>query len=671
MKKIYSTLLGLLVVIGFAQANPGDTTWVQANNVKLDYYNDFDTAVAFPDGSVTYRKVLMIFTLGKYACPAGSQYCSQWDYDVHNYVMTPTGDTIELSRLITPFANNGWSRFPSTWQQPYVFDVTDFVSILKNNATSRIHYSGYSGGFTANIKFAFIEGVPERNVTGISKLYDGGYDYGNAADNINNHFPALNQTAPAGTQSAVAKFIITGHGSDTINQCCEFDSHEYDLLINNNSIATKTLWRDNCGINDVYPQGGTWIYDRANWCPGASVMPIYHNLPGITAGSNYDIKLKFEDYTNYSSTKGWGNYKVSGAVIYYGGVNKTLDVSMEDIISPTSYPDHYRKNPSDNKPVIKIRNSGQNAINSVQFSYGVEGQPAQQYTWNGTLASLTDTTISLPEVAAITNLSQNNASGNYKFNVKVLAVNGQADADATNDSLHSNFIVAPLWPGRMIAYMRSGNITADGNLSNGTAANWQGSWEITDMNNNVIASRTNAKTNSTYNDTVTITTSGFYKITVRSTLCMGLHWWPYDSPNSGIAPGALIVKQLNGTNIPMKGYQYAGSSLKDFGEHDDFGCEYSQYFYAVPSPVGVNELDNSYSLTVYPNPASDVIHIDVHGINATADIQLVNVVGQVVYAARTKNQSVSIPAKNLANGIYSLIYSVGNSRKIEKVVIAK
>src|SRR6185503_10753464 len=98
-------------------ANPGDTTWVQAqNDVQLDWYNDFDTPVNFPAGTVSYRKIIMVFTLGKYQCPAGTQYCGDWDYTVQNFLMTPT-DTFELSRLITPYANASYPRTPWGWKQ--------------------------------------------------------------------------------------------------------------------------------------------------------------------------------------------------------------------------------------------------------------------------------------------------------------------------------------------------------------------------------------------------------------------------------------------------------------------------------------------------------------------------------------------------------------------------
>src|SRR6185437_3426192 len=142
MKKIILTIITALSVSLYAA--PGDTTWVQANIVHLNNYNNFDTAVAFPNGSTSYRKILMMFTLGEYNCPTGSQYCHQWDYTVTNYVMTKT-DTVELSRFITPYANTGVPRFPSTWKQRYIYDVSDFYTLLKDSAKIRINYSGYSG----------------------------------------------------------------------------------------------------------------------------------------------------------------------------------------------------------------------------------------------------------------------------------------------------------------------------------------------------------------------------------------------------------------------------------------------------------------------------------------------------------------------------------------------
>ena len=162
MKRLLA-LLPAILLAAFVSAAPGDTTKVQSfAGLQMDHYGAFDTTVEFPDGSVAYRKILMNFTLGKYQCPGNPppQYCGDWDYDVHMFIMTKTGDTLEIGRFITPYANASYARTPWTWKQRYVFDVTDFYNQLKDSATVRIFYSGYSWGFTADVRFDMIEGTP-------------------------------------------------------------------------------------------------------------------------------------------------------------------------------------------------------------------------------------------------------------------------------------------------------------------------------------------------------------------------------------------------------------------------------------------------------------------------------------------------------------------------------
>ena len=46
--------------------------------------------------------------------------------------------------------------------------------------------------------------------------------------------------------------------------------HGYDDGSVDNNPSNKNTWRvwTECAGNPVYPQGGTWVYDRAGWCPG-------------------------------------------------------------------------------------------------------------------------------------------------------------------------------------------------------------------------------------------------------------------------------------------------------------------------------------------------------------------------------------------------------------------
>lgn len=655
MKKIIYAVLALICISGSSQAAPGDTTIVQAqNNIQLDHYGAYDIGVRFPAASNTFRKVYMIFTLGTYACPAGSQYCHQWDYDVHNVLMTTTGDTLEMSRFITPYATSGVPRFPGTWSHRYVFDISDYYPLLKDTAAFRIFYSGYSWGFTADVKFAFVKGTPERNVIGISKLWSGSYTYGKASDPIDNHVTVVTRTAPAGTQSAELKLLITGHGGDPVTNCCEFASHNYDLKLNGTSVANKAVWRSDCGFNELYPQGGTWIYDRANWCPGSIVDVNIHKLTGVTGGSSYTSDLDFDAYTNTANSN-FGSYNLEGNAFYYAAYNKTVDASLESIIAPSDFEAHFRENPSDGKPIIKVRNTGGTAITSMQIVYNVKDSAASSYTWSGSLAPSAETQIQLPELNTLKKMSLASATGTYTFMARVASVNGIVDNDAKNDTLRSNFTVAPTWPNVFTIYMKT-NSAGVGGVS-------ESSWKITDASDNIVASRTGADVSKTYLDTVYLPQPGMYKLTVSDGSCDGLNWWVWNqNPQYGITSGSIAVRDYGtGVNIPMRGNTYTGTY------HDDFGCGFTQSFSAPGYPAGVKPVNgnSTASLVAYPNPAHNSIQVQLYGISqANGELSIVDMVGKTVLTQHTTAMSNYLNVQALAAGVYNIIYQDAAGKKI-------
>lgn len=663
MKKLVfltTLLIGWSITL---KAAPGDTTWVQANQVNLNYWNNFDQETAFPkDANKTYRKILMIFTLGQYNCSSGEQYCHQWDYTVRNIIMTRTGDTLEMARFMTPFATSGWSRFGSAWKQPYVFDVTNYAALLFDTATVRIKYEGYSGGFTANVKFAFIEGTPDRNVTGFSKLYDFTATYGSGSDPINPKFATKTITPPANTKTGTLQHIVTGHGSDD-NGCCEFDNHGYKVNVNNTQIAHQDIWRDNCASNDLYPQGGTWIYDRSNWCPGAVVYPYNHTLPTVVPGSPFDINIQFDNYVGSGSL---GNYNSSATLFFHSDFNKQLDASIENIIAPTTDPNFYRSNPAGSIPRILVHNSGKNAISSIEFKYGVKDSTVHTYTWNGNINALETIEISLPVLQELVNMSIANISGDFIFNVAINKVNNQTDEDATNNTFSSTFKVAVLWDADLILELKTGNLVVEnGSLYLG---NPNQKWTITDMDGNIIEKRDNTNAETQYSDTISLPAAGMYKLTLTSDNNMGLHWWPYDN-QSQIKPGAFVLKKRSGTKITMKNYAYTGTA------RDDWGSEYSIYFSVAGAGqyVGVNKLNNTAKLIVYPNPAQSVLNVELNkNTSDNATITLVNTLGQVVYSTTSDASLTQINTANIANGLYTLTVT-SNSEVVttQKVVINK
>ena len=731
-KQLSLIIICIFSLLYSAKANVGDTTWVQSFHGEFTQYGNFDTSVVFPDGSKTYRKIYMVFTLGEYNCPGNPQYCHQWDYTVSNILMTPGGDTVEMTRFITPYATSGTPGFSTSWQQHYIYDVTDYYPILKNSATMRVNYSGYSWGYNGDVKFAFIEGTPERNVLGHAKLWGDCYTYGNTASPIDSSVKAYTLTPPANTQSTEMKLIITGHGYDNTSGCCEFDNtgvgHSYTVVANNSTVAQKNM-NINCGWSELYPQGGTWLYARAgNWCPGGIISFGEYTLPGVTASTPYSVDLNFDD--TYNGGGSYGIYCIAASVFYYGGYNKTLDASLEDVIAPTNFEWYRRENPRVSVPVIKIRNTGGTVINSMLIRYGVKDSAQSQYIWTGSLASSADTVITLPAIASLTNLSLGAASGLHNFIATIVEVNGQADNDQSNDTLTSKFVVAPKWPAVLRIKLLTSSIGANGSFGTSPA---DASWQITDANNNVVASRTNANVSTTYYDTVTLNSSGFYSLSVTTSQCYGLQWWAL-AGQSGYTAGAFAVQNLLSGNavLALNGTSNSGQYL------DDFGCGFVQYFttagechantptitrvgdtltassgaafqwynngnaiagatsqtytsgtgngnYTVEVTsntgckatsatfpffnTGVNDLSAlAAQVTLFPNPAHDILNIGVSAELTGSSYALYDMAGRRLAGGTLENEMNEISVRDIASGIY--LVSIGNGiNSISKRVI--
>ena len=648
MKKQFYLLIAVILLSISAKALPGDTTWVQANNTWLTHYGKYDTGVVFPNGSKTYRKILLIFTLGDYPC---SGTCHQWDYTVQNYLMTKS-DTIELSRFITPYAGTS-TRFPTTWQNHYIFDVTDFYPLLKDTAAIRVNYEGYTFGFMADVKFAFIEGTPDRNVVGIQKIYDGSYYYGNISNPFNSHLPKVGLNVPLGTSSADLRFIVQGYGSDA-NGCCEFMSHYYDAYLNGTDIAHKDMWRTDCGMNEIYPQTGTWIYERANWCPGDIVKPIYHNLPGVITGGKDSVQLQFESYTIGS---GFGGYIVDASVFYHGDFNKTLDASLDDIIAPTSYEGYFRENPIVGTPIILVKNTGSTTITSMNIQYGIKDSAMLTYAFTGSLAPLQDTQLVLPDLETLRNIA--GTGGNYTFVAKITNVNGATDNDATNNTLSTSFTAAPVWPAQIaITMLTNGSTVADGTSET--------SWRIYDISNNIVKERINNTATTTYKDTVTLN-PGTYRLVVTDSGCDGINWWNY--ANYPVDPGVGTFKVTPATSVvpkPLNGY-FSG----------DFGCGFTQYF-SVAGPLGVNNvaaLNSTLSISAYPNPAQNDVTVNINGTQTVkGTLSIIDALGRVVLQQSCTANTLQLNTGNLVNGLYTILFTDDKNvdNKLQtRIVIAK
>jgi hypothetical protein len=101
-------------------------------------------------------------------------------------------------------------------------------------------------------------------------------------------------------------------------------------------------------------------------------------------------------------------------------------------------------------PAVKIRNNGNNPITSMTIKYKINNGTLSSFTWNGTLASLQKTVVTLPEY--IFNLLDQNT-----LTVYTVSPNNAADQYPKNDTLQFNFTTSPVSTSQVKVALRTDN----------------------------------------------------------------------------------------------------------------------------------------------------------------------------------------------------------------------
>lgn len=99
MKKILSILILLFLTI---QMNAQSTTVTSHNAVDMGWYGNYDRWADFPDGSQSYRKIILHYTM---KCATGG--CSPWDYTTQIQLRHRTGAMDSTLQQQAAFTVNG------------------------------------------------------------------------------------------------------------------------------------------------------------------------------------------------------------------------------------------------------------------------------------------------------------------------------------------------------------------------------------------------------------------------------------------------------------------------------------------------------------------------------------------------------------------------------------
>lgn len=674
LKHILLTLAVAACITSYAAT--GDTTIIatHTNTNLASPPSDDDVWAVFPSTG-SYQRIIMKFTLG-----CGTPNCSGWDYTVNTSFGKKNGaldsaivsidtlalDTtwsysdhvefIEAGRLITPYGTYmaaGSNGYNNSWTHPYYYDVTDYIGILRDSVNVRVHYDGWTDAFSAKIEFILIEGEPSRTVENVREIYHSYMGYANSADFESQATPQTFSIAPQVT-SAKVLVIMTGHGSQG-----EFDPHNIHLKVNSNTVYTHLLWKDDCGMNAIAPQGGTWIFNRANWCPGEQV-PFYEIdiTPYIIPGQNVTLDLDMDDFAIQNGES--AGYGISAHLITYTAQYNN-DVMLEEIISPNSDKPYLRHNPISTEPKVKIKNMGKLPLTHADVEYWVKGGNHYYYEWTGTLAPFESALITLPPFDW-------NGLDTFDrvFYAKADWPNSVPDEYAPNNELASAFLMAPKLDSAFFIYFKANDHPEE---------NW---YIVRNEAGDTISFKNSFTAGAILRDTLNLE-PGSYVFDFNDYDAEwgggdGVSWW-LNTQNNLETSGQLSLRKMNG-NI-----------LKNF--NGDFGSNIHYEFtvgyplgYNAPKPIqeppihstGIaNVQAHNLNLSLQPNPASNVVVVQVSSnVIANANLVLSDITGKVISETKLAGSSqyqTAIPVAHLAKGLYFVsVYSNGTTSTKKLVV---
>lgn len=264
--------------------------------------------------------------------------------------------------------------------------------------------------------------------------------------------------------------------------------------------------------------------------------------------------------------------------------------------------------------VLKVYNTGANALTNMEIAYGSTVSGTQTYQWTGEIASNQEVDVELPNVPVELGV-------NTTVFANIVSINGTAIEDPQQTAKIKKD--AP----------KEGNGDKLKIVIKTDEYAYECSWKLSDGNGNVLAEKDYYPQQVVVRDTVIVPISeiGCYVFEI------------FDEYGDGGASYKIYdgneTRILNGTASSYK--KYKAVDLK------------------VLSLVGLEEAEGAILQTLaYPNPVNDMLNLEISMLESThANISVVDMLGREVIslgevALATGNNKFEINTSNLSNGAY-------------------
>jgi hypothetical protein len=420
---------------------------------------------------------------------------------------------------------------------------------------------------------------------------------------------------------------LTGHGHASNNgqypHCCEWKDNTHYLFANGQQVDDWHIWQTNeCALNPVYPQGGTWLGSREGWCPGDKVDVHETDLTSYVNGGSISVDYDITPVPASNQNMGNGNYVASFEFMEYAAPSHNLDAEIYMVTNPSDYEYYRRTNPICSEPTLILRNAGGQTLTSATITYGVSGGTAETYTWTGSLAHMEKAEIKLPVPSDSFWLGDSLRL----FTATVSMPNGSADEYGDNDSYTTEFNLPDVYYENFIVVLRANNYPN------------QNSYTIKDIQGNVVHSMSGFTANTIHYDTLNLP-AGCYTFELLDTGNDGLQYWA--DPGAGY--GYCRFKRVGGSFLESFEREFGRSIVKSF---------------ALGGVLNADDIRaDKRTLDLFPNPSTGILNLHLTHFSGDAVIEIRNATGQLIESERTQlmgDDRFGFDLDAEANGLYTV-----------------
>lgn len=580
----------------------------------------------FPSKEVEIRKINLHVTLG---CP-DSLPCAHWDYLDHITIRRVGGKKgasldYEIARMLTPYG----SIFTRDWNWTWSVDVTDFAMVLRDSVEIEYNHSGYETpevGWALTLDFEIVKGPEIIRPISITPMWNGGFKYGDPTNDIEKSLSPISFNADNNAEIGRFRIQHTGHGMDEPRGCSEFCSRWREIVFDNKVVDRTNLWK-NCGDNPLYPQGGTWIYDRAWWCPGDLQTPDIVDL-SLKKGQ-HSIDISMEPYTATNNIQ--ANESIASYLIQYSNPVAKHDVAIEKIIVPSNDPNYRRMNPAGQNPVIVFRNVGRDNIKNLLIQYGTVGFKQNVFLWKGDLAFNKTVKLILPSTIDF-------KKGLNTFTVTIKP-NGKKDAWSGDNTLTATFQSPPEIPQKLVLQFLT-------NIKPG-----ENEIKITDQKGKILYQRKpeSLLPKTMYYDTLMLP-AGTHSLVLSDSAGDGLEFW-YE-PESGY--GYMRLLSIDGRLIH--------NFESDCGDGQ-------MYCFTAVENANIDTNSTQYAFVLYPRRTKGVINLDVHADKPVSMDVIITSDGKIVekhFYTHVKQNRIAYDLSYLKSGRYIIEVLIDGESKFKR-----